>query len=138
MISHFSFLISHFSFLISHFSFSHFSFLIFSFLVFLIITMFEFKITDNTVELLSIEMSGELNTVAAQDLQGKIVSLDFNKPVFIDVTNLDYISSTGLRYFLLIKKKVEANGHKVTLKGLNKNVASIFKMTGFYSYFEII
>lgn len=82
--------------------------------------MFEFKITDNTVELLSIEMSGELNTVAAQDLQGKIVSLDFNKPVFIDVTNLDYISSTGLRYFLLIKKKVEAYGHKVTLKGLNK------------------
>ena len=100
--------------------------------------MFEFKITDNTVELLSIEMSGELNTVAAQDLQGKIESLDFNKPVSIDVTNLDYISSTGLRYFLLIKKKVKANGHKVTLKGLNKNVASIFKMTGFYSYFEII
>ena len=100
--------------------------------------MFEFKITNNSVELLSIEMRGELNTVAAQDLQGKIESLDFNKPVFIDVTNLDYISSTGLRYFLLIKKKVEANGHKVTLKGLNKNVASIFKMTGFYSYFEIV
>ena len=100
--------------------------------------MFEFKITENSVELLSIEMSGELNTVAAQDLQGKIESLDFNKPVFIDVTNLDYISSTGLRYFLLIKKMVEANEHKVTLKGLNKNVASIFKMTGFYSYFEII
>ena len=100
--------------------------------------MFEFKITDNSVELLSIEMSGELNTAAAQDLQGKLESLDFSKPVFIDVTNLDYISSTGLRYFLLIKKKVEANGHKVTLKGLNKNVASIFKMTGFYSYFEII
>ena len=102
--------------------------------------MFEFKITENSVELLSIEMSGELNTVAAQDLTGTIESLeqDFNKPVFIDVTNLDYISSTGLRYFLMIKKKVDANGHKVTLKGLNKNVASIFKMTGFYSFFEIV
>ena len=33
--------------------------------------MFEFKIAENSVELLSIEMSGELNTVAAQDLQGK-------------------------------------------------------------------
>ena len=86
------------------------------------------------------EMNGELNTVAAQDLQEEIESLqkDMVKPILIDVTRLNYISSTGLRIFMIIKKTANANGQTVTLKGLNDIVEKVFKMTGFDKMFEIV
>lgn len=102
--------------------------------------MFKFTVTQNSPEILAMEMSGELNTVAAQDLQEEIESLqkDMIKPMLIDVTRLNYISSTGLRIFMIIKKTANANGQTVTLKGLNDIVEKVFKMTGFDKMFEIV
>lgn len=102
--------------------------------------MFEFTVTQNSPEILAMEMNGELNTVAAQDLQEEIESLqkDMVKPIHIDVTRLNYISSTGLRIFMIIKKTANANGQTVTLKGLNDIVEKVFKMTGFDKMFEIV
>ncbi|MDY4654371.1 MAG: STAS domain-containing protein [Prevotella sp.] len=102
--------------------------------------MFEFTVTQNSPEILAMEMNGELNTVAAQDLQEEIESLqkDMVKPILIDVTRLNYISSTGLRIFMIIKKTANANGQTVTLKGLNDIVEKVFKMTGFDKMFEIV
>lgn len=102
--------------------------------------MFEFTVTQNSPEILAMEMNGELNTVAAQDLQEEIESLqkDMVKPILIDVTRLNYISSTGLRIFMIIKKTANANGQTVTLKGFNDIVEKVFKMTGFDKMFEIV
>ena len=102
--------------------------------------MFKFTVTQNSPEILIMEMNGELNTVAAQDLQEEIESLqkDMVKPILIDVTRLNYISSTGLRIFMIIKKTANANGQTVTLKGLNDIVEKVFKMTGFDKMFEIV
>ena len=102
--------------------------------------MCKFTVTQNSPEILAMEMNGELNTVAAQDLQEEIESLqkDMVKPILIDVTRLNYISSTGLRIFMIIKKTANANGQTVTLKGLNDIVEKVFKMTGFDKMFEIV
>ena len=102
--------------------------------------MFEYGILENTPQLLAIEMKGELNTVEANKMLQMVDTYKhmLNKPILIDLTQLDYISSTGLRWFLIIKKEADAKGQKVTIKGMNKNVASIFKMTGFDKMFEII
>ena len=102
--------------------------------------MFKFTVTQNSPEILAMEMNGELNTVAAQDLQEEIESLqkDMVKPMLIDVTRLNYISSTGLRIFMIIKKTANANVQTVTLKGLNDIVEKVFKMTGFDKMFEIV
>ena len=102
--------------------------------------MFKFTVTQNSPEILAMEMNGELNTVAAQDLQEEIESLqkDMVKPILIDVTRLNYISSTGLRIFMIIKKTANANGQTVTLKGLNDIVEKVFKMAGFDKMFEIV
>ena len=102
--------------------------------------MFKFTVKQNSPEILAMEMNGELNTVAAQDLQEEIESLqkDMVKPILIDVTRLNYISSTGLRIFMIIKKTANANGQTVTLKGLNDIVEKVFKMTGFDKMFEIV
>lgn len=101
--------------------------------------MFEFGILENTPELLAIEMKGELNTIEANKMLQLVDTYKhmLNKPILIDLTHLDYISSTGLRWFLIIKKEAAANGQTVTIKGMNKNVASIFKMTGFDKMFDL-
>ncbi|MGN1218279.1 MAG: STAS domain-containing protein [Prevotella sp.] len=102
--------------------------------------MFEYGILENTPELLAIEMKGELNTVEANKLQQDVETFKqmLNKPILIDLTHLNYISSTGLRWFLIVKKEADANGQKVTIKGMNKNVASVFQMTGFDKMFDLI
>ena len=47
--------------------------------------MFKFTVTQNSPEILAMEMNGELNTVAAQDLQEEIESLqkDMVKPIHV-------------------------------------------------------
>ena len=101
--------------------------------------MFEYRLLENTPHLLAIEMKGELNAVEAQKLLQMVDTYKhmLNKPILIDLTQLDYISSTGLREFLVIKKEADANGQTVTIKGMNKNVTNIFKLTGFDKMFKI-
>jgi len=60
------------------------------------------------------------------------------KDIILDCTDLEYISSAGLRIFLGILQNVEEKGGHVYLKGLNEDVRAIFALTGFCNIFEII
>jgi anti-sigma B factor antagonist len=50
---------------------------------------------------------------------------------------LEYISSSGLRIFLSIRKEAAANGSKVIVRSINADIRQVFMMTGFISLFEI-
>lgn len=55
----------------------------------------------------------------------------------IDCTELDYISSSGLRILLSIFKHTRSNGHKTILKGLKEDVKEVFELSGFLPLFVI-
>jgi anti-anti-sigma factor len=55
----------------------------------------------------------------------------------IDLTGLDYISSTGLSAFLSAAKKVRAAGGSMVLAGLNSRIRLVFEMSGFLRLFPI-
>ena len=55
----------------------------------------------------------------------------------IDLTNLDYISSTGLSAFLSAAKKVRAAGGSMALAGLNSRIRLVFEMSGFLALFAV-
>ena len=55
----------------------------------------------------------------------------------IDLTGLDYISSTGLSAFLSAAKKVRAAGGSMVLVGLNSRIRLVFEMSGFLRLFPI-
>ena len=57
--------------------------------------------------------------------------------VILDCTQLEYISSSGLRLFLGVLKSAKASGHKVFLKGMNDDLKAVFTMTGFVNLFEL-
>lgn len=57
--------------------------------------------------------------------------------LLLDCRKLEYISSSGLRIFLKLKKSVDAKGGQVTLSALQPTVREVFDMTGFAKMFQI-
>jgi anti-sigma B factor antagonist len=57
--------------------------------------------------------------------------------VILDCTQLEYISSSGLRLFLSLRKAAASKGGKVIVKAINNDIRSVFMMTGFLNLFEI-
>ena len=60
-----------------------------------------------------------------------------NKEIILDCTALEYISSSGLRIFLSIRKEATAHGSKVIVRNINADIRQVFMMTGFVSLFVI-
>ncbi|MDR1973089.1 MAG: STAS domain-containing protein [Bacteroidales bacterium] len=98
----------------------------------------ETKITTEN-EKISIKVSGRLDTLSAAEFEKEIAPVMENdiKEVEIDMSELNYISSSGLRSFLIIKKQTGKNGGKLTLKNLTHEVKTVFDMTGFTSIFGL-
>ena len=84
-------------------------------------------------------LSGRLDTAAAvktaEDIQPLLeVS---NTEIVLDCTDLEYISSSGLRIFLTIRKDAATKSNKVIVKNINADIRQVFIMTGFVSLFDI-
>ena len=82
---------------------------------------------------------GELDTTAttnqAEELNQVIALAD--KALEIDCTELEYISSAGLRFFMQLKRESEAMGGRIRITHLNEDVNDIFRMSGFQNIFTI-
>jgi anti-anti-sigma factor len=55
----------------------------------------------------------------------------------IDMSNVRYISSMGLRVFLSHLKRVKANNGSIVISAASKLVTDVFHMSGFSNYFEM-
>ena len=84
-------------------------------------------------------VSGRLDTPAAVTAQQEIKPLleNADKEITLDCTNLEYISSSGLRLLLAIRKQASAKGGKVIVTHISDHIKKVFVMTGFYNLFEI-
>ena len=96
------------------------------------------KITEENEGLKAI-FEGRLDTPTAVKAQKEITPLIENadKTIILDCTNLEYISSSGLRLFLTIRKETSAKGGKVIIENINEEIRKVFMMTGFFNLFEI-
>ena len=86
-----------------------------------------------------VKMSGELDIAATSnqlDELGKVLALA-DQALEIDCSELEYISSAGLRFFMQLKRESEAKGGSVRVTHLNEDVAEIFRMSGFQNIFTI-
>ena len=84
-------------------------------------------------------LDGRLDTPAAIKAQQDIAVLMENadKVITLDCTSLQYISSSGLRLFLALRKETSAKGGKVIVKNINDEIKKVFMMTGFFNLFDI-
>ncbi len=85
-------------------------------------------------------IDGSLDTAAAPEAEVAMEPLSnvTGKDIILDCTNLEYISSAGLRIFLGIRQNAEDRGGYVFIKGLNEKVMAIFVLTGLNNVFEFV
>ena len=86
------------------------------------------------------EFNGRLDTPAAISAQQNMAPLMENaeKEITLDCSNLEYISSSGLRLFLALRKETIAKGGSVSIQGVSPEIKQVFTITGFYSLFEFV
>ena len=95
-------------------------------------------ITEEGKQLIA-TFDGRLDTVAAQQIAETITPLleHADQTIVLDCEKMPFISSSGLRIFLKIRKEVEAKGGKMLLKNICSDVIQVFKMTKLDGVFEI-
>ena len=57
--------------------------------------------------------------------------------IILDCKEMNYISSSGLRVFLTLRKAAAMKGGKVIIRNINDNIRNVFMMTGFLNLFDI-
>ena len=84
-------------------------------------------------------VSGRLDTPSAAKAQQEITPLLENADKFItlDCSNLEYISSSGLRLLLTIRKEAVRKGGNVVVEHISDDIKKVLMMTGFINLFEI-
>ena len=82
---------------------------------------------------------GRLDTPAAVEVSREVQPLldHAGDTLILDCSELTYISSSGLRIFLTLRKAAATKGGKVIVRGINADVRSVFMITGFLNLFEI-
>lgn len=86
---------------------------------------------------LNMVLTGRLDTSTAPQLEEDLAtSLDGVASLTIDFTDLEYISSAGLRVLLSTQKTMSKQGD-MTLLHVSEPVMEVFDMTGFSSILNI-
>lgn len=93
---------------------------------------------DKTFEngTLVVAVQGRLDTTTAPQLEAALTDLSGIDLLVLDMNNLDYISSAGLRVILKAQKIMNAQG-ALKLKNVCESVMGIFEITGFSDFLTI-
>ncbi len=86
-----------------------------------------------------ISVRGRMDAVSAPDFEKRLGDwMDEGETHFVvDLGELDYISSAGLRSFLVAAKKLKAKDGQILLAALQETVKEVFEISGFSSIIPI-
>ncbi len=86
---------------------------------------------------LTVYINGKLDASTAPQVKQEIKpELKNINSLILDIADLEYISSAGLRVILSFHKKLKSKG-TVTIRNANKNILDIFDLTGFNKIINI-
>lgn len=87
--------------------------------------------TERDGEKLTVTLVGKLDAVTAIDLDKAMAKeLDGVKNLIIDLKDLSYIASAGLRILLKTQKRMNSQG-EMFVKNIQREVRTVMDMTGF-------
>ena len=86
-----------------------------------------------------VEVGGRLSTDEAAGFLKEIDPLMQEKyeEITMDLAGLDFISSAGIRCFVMLYKACASKGTKLTLKNLTPQIKDIFTLTALLDKFNI-
>ena len=89
---------------------------------------------SNTVngDVSEVKLVGRLDVKAAKNAdQAFTQAVEASKNVVLDMSELDYIASAGLRALKRLRSDVGAKGGTLVLRDVQSNVMELIEMTGF-------
>ena len=86
-----------------------------------------------------LRIEGRIDTVRSSVLENEINQLFNNgeKNLILNCKEMNYISSSGLRVFLVAQKKAIALNGKLMLCNMQSGIQEIFRISGFSNLFKI-
>ena len=86
---------------------------------------------------ITIVLSGRLDTVTAPQLEAELEKiLSDSDALVLDMANLEYISSAGLRVILKAQKAMNTKG-TMKLSHVGESIMEVFDITGFSDFLNI-
>lgn len=84
-------------------------------------------------------IKGRLDTLSASALDKKLNEIRQNNisKILIDLSELMFIASSGLRVLLALGKSVKANNGRLALAHMQQHVKDVFDVAGFTMLFSI-
>lgn len=81
---------------------------------------------------LVVALKGRLDTVTSVDFSDTLAKEEIKENlVIVDMKELEYISSAGLRALLALKKSLFSQNKELEIHNLNPVCQEVFKVTGF-------
>jgi anti-sigma B factor antagonist len=83
-------------------------------------------------------VSGEIDSKTAGAAQAELLPLiEKSAKAVLDLKQVTYMSSAGLRMLLLLYRQATAREGKVALVGLSEEIKDTMSMTGFLNFFRV-
>jgi anti-sigma B factor antagonist len=95
------------------------------------------EITTKLIDNISVaELAGEIDAKTAPSVTQTILPLlDSGSKILVDLTNVPYMSSAGLRALLTLYRQTMAKDGKLVLVGLSEEIRDTMSITGFLDFF---
>ena len=92
-----------------------------------------------TADIVTLSLSGRLDTTTSKAFEDRILAHieSGERRIAIDLAELEYISSAGLRVFLLAAKRLDSAQGRIALCALTEPVREVFDIAGFIPIFAI-
>ena len=86
---------------------------------------------DRRNEVVRLALRGELDLATAPELDEHMsrVEQDGIRAVLLDLRDLTFVDSTGLRTFLKAQRRAKDNGHRLALVGANDQLRKLLQVT---------
>ena len=97
----------------------------------------KFEKSDNG-ETLNVSLIGEVDSMNANTIETDLLKeIEGVKKLIFDLSELEYISSAGLRVLLSMQKRMKTQG-SMEVRNTNEEVMQIFKVSGFVRLLNLV
>lgn len=91
----------------------------------------------NVDEVKLVELSGDVDANTAPGIQKQVLPLvEPGSKIIMDMTQVPYMSSAGLRMLLSLYRRTAAEEGKLVLVGLSEDLQDTMSVTGFLDFFS--
>ena len=85
-----------------------------------------------------VRLLGRLDTESSPEAETELLArLPANGRWLMNLEELEFVSSAGLRVFLLLAREARKNGTRLALSSLRPSVRAVFRISGFDTLFSI-